>query len=876
MKKFGFGALALLAVPINEVGASVSKIFTNDEIMANMTVEKAARLILNSEELKERPQLMVFLESTFGADGEHEAKELRTVQRHGKDLPKEYAALDPARNMLNEMMDDSGAKLDNEVEKCGSYNRETMALLEEVRQDVASFNSQAAEARSRVLKSQATIGFANLKLPQVTEELEQHNAECTKEESSLTSQVAIVLADIEVMAGVLKMVGDCGSNAAAGLIQCRHCRKNGEGYMMMQNSTLQPLLLKLRSAAVRSYVQESLDKAYEEAVAIEPAAALSQNEVASQLAMLQGSKLAVGRSLRAHRQDPMDPELLAGMGNGSEALNISEVPKETVPYDCVPTSKCTLGKGSCVKIRDRFLGIAAGIQDMFTKLQGELMELQAGCLEDKTIMEAQIANLGEKLRVSQTELATATKDQVDSESSSNLKAQQHTEVSNEYGTTMKECCDNQNDLKSEICALEKIRGELYKQKGWAVEIADCSVSDWKQSKCSVSCGGGFLTKTRSVLVHPNNGMQCPPLSLKESCNTHPCPIDCVVGEWEGWSGCSAECGGGIRERMRPVLTEMKYSGEPCEDTEETEGCNSQNCNADCNLVDWTEWTSCSQACWKGSARRDRVIKDAARGTGKCPAPVGEERLQYRDCNDKPCSEFYHTTPKGNFIKCGSKVDLIILMDGSGSLGQTGWMSSLTMVQSLLSNLMGADDMVKAALQVFSGPTTWDQYRSCIGAVGSAPPDMEKDCRIAWIKHLTNNTIEIAKMVSDLKFPEATTLTSVALATAEAELINGREDASSVVLVITDGKPMSHERTVAAATALKEKARIIWVPVGPSAPMELVEELASLPKHENVIQIDDLKKLAWPYFVNKIIAAACPVLEPVAAPTEAPMVAPTKK
>ena len=59
-------------------------------------------------------------------------------------------------------------------------------------------------------------------------------------------------------------------------------------------------------------------------------------------------------------------------------------------------------------------------------------------------MEAQGANLGEKLRTSQTDLATATKDQVDSESSSKLKAQQHTAISHEYGVTMKECCDNQN------------------------------------------------------------------------------------------------------------------------------------------------------------------------------------------------------------------------------------------------------------------------------------------------------------------------------------------------------------------------------------------------------------------------------------------------
>ncbi len=53
---------------------------------------------------------------------------------------------------------------------------------------------------------------------------------------------------------------------------------------------------------------------------------------------------------------------VASMGNVS--LNISELPKVTVPVDCVPTEKCTLGKGSCAKVRDHFLFIQSGIQDV--------------------------------------------------------------------------------------------------------------------------------------------------------------------------------------------------------------------------------------------------------------------------------------------------------------------------------------------------------------------------------------------------------------------------------------------------------------------------------------------------------------------------------
>ena len=72
-------------------------------------------------------------------------------------------------------------------------------------------------------------------------------------------------------------------------------------------------------------------------------------------------------------------------------------------------------------------------------------------------------------------------------------------------------------FKSEICALEKVRGVLHKAKGLEVVITDCEVAEWSENKRYESCGGGFLIKTKSVMVHPVNGMACPPLEL--ACNT---------------------------------------------------------------------------------------------------------------------------------------------------------------------------------------------------------------------------------------------------------------------------------------------------------------------------------------------------------------------
>ena len=68
--------------------------------------------------------------------------------------------------------------------------------------------------------------------------------------------------------------------------------------------------------------------------------------------------------------------------------------------------------------------------------------------------------------------------------------------------------------------------------------------------------------------------------------------------------------------------------------------------------------------------------------------------------------------------------MIILMDGSGSLGKVGWKNTKIFVNNLLMNLKGDDDHVKVAVQLFSGPTTWPAYERCVG--NGPAPDMEKD------------------------------------------------------------------------------------------------------------------------------------------------------
>jgi len=532
--------------------------------------------------------------------------------------------------------------------------------------------------------------------------------------------------------------------------------------------------------------------------------------------------------------------------------NISDVPEEAVPADCTFTNKCTLSAANCEKLQDRFMLIQSGITDKRDELLRDIAELQQFCEDEEKMFNEQLSALQNRLGEQQTNLATATGDQNEAESGSHLKAGEFDALNKEYHKEMAKCCDNQNNLMSERCALTKIRGELKKLEGTKVFITDCEVSEWQTEACDKQCDGGSRKMTRSVLVHPMGGMECPVLEATETCNSDPCAVDCVVEDWSGWSECSAECDGGVLERSRQMKVEARNGGLECPSLTETENCNMQACNKDCVLADWGEWGTCNKFCDGGHARRHRTIAEEAIGTGTCPEAEDDERTQFKKCNEVSCNSFLNT--KRRLFTCENKVDVIVLLDGSGSLGMLGWIYTKSFAKFFLQQLHGSPDHVNAALLRFSGARNLATTKKCLDPNANA--DLDKECNIKWISSFTNDTFALSKLAYMAKWPKGGTLTSMALAEAEAMIPYGREDAETLIVVVTDGKPWSNSRTTDAANRLKKKAKLVWVPVGANAPLNLVQELASKPKEDHVVQIDNLKKLRTKTYINKILLNAC--------------------
>jgi len=171
--------------------------------------------------------------------------------------------------------------------------------------------------------------------------------------------------------------------------------------------------------------------------------------------------------------------------------------------------------------------------------------------------------------------------------------------------------------------------------------------------------------------------------------------------------------------------------------------------------------------------------------------------------------------------------------------------------------MGGDIHLGALL--FSGPNDFDTLWACIGLNANVVPDLEKDCGISWVSRLTQDTSSVAAAIKGLAFPAGSTLTSLALSTAESELSNGRAEAQGVVIVITDGKPLSERRTGLAAASIRKKSRLMWVPVGRLVPKKLMRQWASRPPAENVVEADSFAQLDTPAKVNEIITNMCPTV-----------------
>jgi hypothetical protein len=355
--------------------------------------------------------------------------------------------------------------------------------------------------------------------------------------------------------------------------------------------------------------------------------------------------------------------------------------------------------------------------------------------------------------------------------------------------------------------------------------------------------------TRQVIVSPNSfGMACPPLFFERQnatagmkCNQFHCPVNCQVSEWSDFSSCSKECGGGTQGKTRSILTKPKNGGTECDATLEERPCNTGSCDRDCTLMPWTEWEPCSMACGGGIQERIRKVDIPIRANGKCPGAKHPDRFEMQECNTQDCV--------GDEI-CIARQDLVIALDGSGSLKQEGFDDikkfALNLTSKYQSTYYGVEDM-RIGLVLFGNGEYFDN-----GTVAAA----------IEVVPITSDLDSVSTAISGLQWQRGFTNMMQALQAADNMFGDGRDDAQSAVMVISDGKWTNAYRTTMKATALKDKGvQIFMAPIAEymADNIKILRGWASEPWETNFELIPGLTALVnnEPEFAQKLLVKFCP-------------------
>jgi hypothetical protein len=163
---------------------------------------------------------------------------------------------------------------------------------------------------------------------------------------------------------------------------------------------------------------------------------------------------------------------------------------------------------------------------------------------------------------------------------------------------------------------------------------DCIVTNYNEwSACDKSCGAGISKRERAISTDPaHGGMACPALVEEQDCNIRKCPNNCLVTEWTEYSTCSVTCEKGTKTKTRSVTRNAAHGGVECPTLSITNSCEEGACPRHCKVSDWSDWSTCTKTCGSGDKQRTRsVITHAAHGGYTCP-----ELKHTSDCSTKSC------------------------------------------------------------------------------------------------------------------------------------------------------------------------------------------------------------------------------------------------
>ncbi|XP_062578062.1 SCO-spondin-like isoform X3 [Saccostrea cucullata] len=247
------------------------------------------------------------------------------------------------------------------------------------------------------------------------------------------------------------------------------------------------------------------------------------------------------------------------------------------------------------------------------------------------------------------------------------------------------------------------------------------------SHCSVSCGRGTRTRTRTC-SNPspaNNGADCVGQSTEyHACYEHSCPVNGGWSHWSPFSLCSATCGRtGIRTRTRTCTHPTPANGgTTCEgSSRETLRCHLHHCPVDGGWNTWGTFGHCSVTCGSGQKTRTRLCSHPfpAHGGADCTG-VNSEVL---NCTEKPC-------PVNGGWSTWSKFSHCSVHCGRGTMTRTRTCSNPTPAHNgtdCVGHAMETHHCNGHLCPVNGGWSSWSQYSQCTTSCGGGTQVRTRTC-----------------------------------------------------------------------------------------------------------------------------------------------------
>jgi hypothetical protein len=765
-------------------------------------------------------------------------------------------SLTKARKILNGMIEGSVKELDAVILECKEFEERNRGSYGQVTTDLARLGAQIADLSRKRVESNEGIARQDADRSEIEAELKKATQDFTTERLANEGELTIRTNDLAVFNFILEMTkckegelllqANVTDTSGVPLQVAAHpqvCAQSGEGddlELHFDNPQVQAKFERMMTPSARKALREALGE-----VSLGAAGGLLQQRVG-------------GGRHQLRRQKPEEEE------STTAAATTSALPSFSPPVEPVAEEppkgqwkKCTDGKPNCGLLHDTMSLQWGKFKDAVDELKHTMAKNLDAHEELKENMNSQLTVISDaKGKFMELLAETISGINADTEEMA-AKNSQSRELTKAHTKKMASCKAKVEEiLFTNICAVRKVRNSImtHSEVSPPEKISDCDVADWIASECSKDCDdscpqqdpyacGGWQSLAREVVVAPNQfGLLCPPLASKKKCNQFKCPVDCALSEWGGWSKCTKDCEGGVQQETRAIITKPKNGGEQCDSVAAERSCNTGSCDRDCTLVDWTEWSPCSMACGGGSQDRVRNVAIPIRGGGKCPRKKNPDRLEERSCNVQDCI--------GDEV-CIANQDLILAVDGSGSLKESGF----KILRSFAANITGR----------YKGEYYGHQMAQ-LGVLQFGNGHVEPDGTITPainVLGLTGDMELVKEKIEALEWQRGLTNMAQAFTMADTMLgQGGRPDATSAIMVISDGMYSFEFMTGQQVQKLKDKnVMVFMVPIaeGRGEHLATLKTWASQPWETNYERVPGYLALQHnlDMFAQKVVSKFCP-------------------